>query len=254
MTKTILFILLFTAALSGYAQSKKILIVSTNIDSVGNNASGSYLMEIAFPFQYFIDKGFDVDIVTPKGQHAAIYGKVTDELLPITTNELFKTKTSNTLTPDQVRAKDYVAIFYPGGHGQYFDVMADERIAALAATIYENGGIVGTAGHGAASLVSIQLRNGEYLIKNKKMTCFPLWAEKKFMNISNYGKLLPFDMQEVLTRRGANLIVCTPETRPNQEFTHIVDAKNRMVTGAFATSAKWVAEQMVILIQAKKSR
>lgn len=244
--------LLLALALSAYAQPKKILIVSTNIDSVGKNASGTYLMEIAHPFKYFTDNGFEVDIVTHKGGKAAIYGKVTDDLSPISTNELFIAKTENTLSPDQVNIKEYAAVFYPGGHGQYFDVMYDERIAAITTAIYEKGGVIGTAGHGVASLVDVRLNNGKYLVENKKITCFPLWAEKKFMNISVYGKLLPFDMQEVLTRRGANLIVCTPETRPNQEFTHIVDAKNRIVTGAFATSAKWVAEQVVILIRGNK--
>jgi len=252
MRKVLTLILLIAIALSGNAQSKRVLIVSTNIDSVGSNASGTFLMEIAFPFKYFTDNGFEIDIITHKGGKAAIYGKVTDELSPISTSELFISKTTNTLSPDQVKAKEYGAIFYPGGHGQYFDVMYDERIAAIAATIYEKGGVIGTAGHGVASLVDVRLSNGKYLVENKKLTCFPLWAEKKFMNISVYGKLLPFDMQEVLTRRGANLTVCTPETRPNQEFTHIVDEKNRIVTGAFATSAKWVAEQVVILMRKDK--
>jgi putative intracellular protease/amidase len=132
--------------------------------------------------------------------------------------------------------------------------MNDERISSIAATIYENGGVIGTAGHGAASLAGIQLSNCKYLVENKKLTCFPLWAEKKFMNISNYGKLLPFDMQEVLIRRGAKLIICTPETRPNKEFTHVTDVKNRIVTGSFATAAQWVAEQMVVLIRENKKR
>ncbi|HEY5824475.1 MAG TPA: type 1 glutamine amidotransferase domain-containing protein [Cyclobacteriaceae bacterium] len=250
--KIVTLISLIAFGLSAYAQSKKVLIVSTNIDSVGNNASGTYLMEIAHPFKYFIDNGFEVDIVTHKGGKAAIYGKVTDDLSPISTSELFIAKITNTLSPDQVKVKDYSAVFYPGGHGQYFDVMYDERIAAITTTIYEKGGVIGTAGHGVASLVDVRLSNGKYLVDGKKITCFPLWAEKKFMNISVYGKLLAFDMQEVLTRRGANLIVCTPETRPNQEFTHIVDAKNRIVTGAFATSAKWAAEQVVILMRENK--
>jgi len=242
-------LLLFTSFL-GYSQSKKILIVATNIDSVGNNASGTFLMEIAYPFKHFIDRGYDVDVVTPKGGKTAIYdnGKVSGDLALIQKNELFIQKTSASLSPQQINSREYIAVFYPGGHGQYFDVMNDERIATIAAKIYENGGIVATAGHGAASLINIQLSSCKYLIENKKMTCFPLWAEKKFMNISNYGKLLPFDMQEVLARRGANLIVCTPETRPNKEYTHIIDEKNRIVTGAFATSAQWVAEETVKLI------
>jgi putative intracellular protease/amidase len=143
-------------------------------------------------------------------------------------------------------------VFYPGGHGQYFDVANDERIAAITAKIYEKGGVIGTAGHGVSSLISIQLSNGNYLVKGKTITCFPTWAEKKYMNISNYGKLLAFDMQEVLMRRGANLIVCTDEvTRSNPAMTNVIDAKNRMVTGAFATSAGWVATEMMKLIKGR---
>jgi putative intracellular protease/amidase len=232
-----------------FAQSKtkKILIVATNVDSVGNNVSGSFLMEIAYPFQYFIDKGYDVDILTSKGGKVAIYdnGKVKEDLAKIQNSELFKSKINTSLSPAEIKVKDYTAVFYPGGHGQYFDVINDERIATIAAKIYENRGVVGTAGHGAASLINVQLSNGRYLVEGKTITCFPHWAELKFMNISLYGKLLPFDMQEVLARRGANLIVCTEATRPDTNFTHIEDVKNRIVTGAFATSAQWVAERMV---------
>jgi putative intracellular protease/amidase len=237
------------------AQVKKVLIVSTNVDSVGASQSGTFLREIAYPFKYFTDQGYTVDIVTPKGGKAALYQrpKEADDLILIQNSDAFISKTSATLSPIQVNPKEYVAVFYPGGHGQYFDVVNDERIARLAAAIYERGGVVGTAGHGAASLINVQLRNGAYLVENKSMTCFPHWAEKKFMDISQYGKLLAFDMQEVLARRGAKLTVCTAETYGSKELNQIIDAKNRMVTGAFAGSAQWVAEQMVVLIKGKKT-
>lgn len=235
---------------SAFSQGKRILIVSTNRDTVGTDRSGSFLREIAYPFQYFSSRGFEVDIVTPKGGKAAIYSRdpEADALVTIQTSEAFVSKTMETLSPAQVVPGHYSAVFYPGGHGQYFDVVTDERIARITAAIYEHGGVVGTAGHGAASLINVQLSNGKYLVDDKSMTCFPLWAEKKFMNISSYGKLLAFDMQEVLARRGARLTVCTPETYKNKELNQIVDKKNRLVTGAFAGSAQWVAEEMTKLI------
>ena len=236
---------------AAHAQKKRVLIVSTNVDSVGSNKSGTFLREIAYPFQYFTEKGFEVDIVTPDGGAAAIYqrDKEADELIVIRDSELFIRKTTTTLSPGQVNTREYAAVFYPGGHGQYFDVVEDERIAEITAGIYENGGVLGTAGHGVASLINVRLKNGSFLVKGKSMTCFPQWAEKKFMNISNYGKLLAFDMQEVLARRGAKLTVSTEATYGNKELNEIVDSKNRIVTGAFANSAKWVAEQMLPLIK-----
>ena len=243
------FALLLICSLSATAQ-KKILIVSTNVDSVGVNASGTYLPEIAFPFKYFTDQGFDVDVVTPTGGVAAIYqrAKESDELIVIRDSELFLSKTRNTLAPAQVKAAGYAAVFYPGGHGQYFDVVDNESISKITATIYEQGGVVGTAGHGAASLINVRLSSGSYLVAGKSMTCFPLWAEKKFMNISEYGKLLSFDMQEVLAQRGASITVSTEETYRTKELEQIIDKENRMVTGAFAGSARWVAEIMVKLL------
>lgn len=231
------------------AQKNKILIVSTNRDSVGTHASGTYLPEIAYPFQYFTDNGYEVDIVTPKGGKASIYKRdMPAELEMIFTSERFVAKTDHTPSPSSVKANDYAAVFYPGGHGQYFDVVHDERIAQITAAIYEKGGVVGTAGHGVASLIEVRLSNGEYLVNGKRITCFPHWAELKWMDISNYGKLLAFEMEEVLARRGADLVVSSFDTRSDPALTLVVDKPNRMVTGSFASSAKWVAEQMTILL------
>lgn len=227
---------------------RKILIVSTNRDSVGTHASGTYLKEIANPFRHFKQSGFEIDIVTPNGGKASIYGAVTDDLKDVVSDSVYVRKVNNTLSPGQVRIQDYAAVFYPGGHGQYFDVVNDERIASLTAAIYERNGVIGTAGHGVASLINVQLKTGEYLVKGKTITCFPTWAEKAWMNISGFGKYLSFDMQEVLARRGANLITSSQETYKNKELTMVVDKKNRIITGAFAFNATWVAQQMTDML------
>ena len=66
---------------------------------------------------------------------------------------------------------------------------------------------------------------------------------------SNYGKLLPFDMQEVLVKKGANLIICPNVNKPNKERTLVIDDKNKMITGAFASDAQSVAVEMVKLLK-----
>ncbi len=224
---------------------KKILIVASNINLVGKNESGTFLPEIATPFRYFIDHGYDVDITTPKGGKVAIYawGDATER------NELFISKTKNSLSPGELKISEYGAVFYPGGHGQFFDVVNNEAISALVAKIYENGGIIGTTGHGTASLINIKLSNNTYLVEGKKMTCFPHWSELKDMYISDYGKLLPFDMEEILIKRGANLIVCPSKAKTDKACTQVTDYKNRIITGAFAGDADWVAEEIVKQLQ-----
>lgn len=252
MIKSILTIVTFLFATTLFAQqttSKRILIISTNIDSVGNNRSGTYLPEIAYPFKIFTDKGFIVDIVTPLGGQASVYeAKTKDDLAQIRDSQAYIDKVNNTLSPTQVDTKKYSAVYVPGGHGQFFDVATDERIADLIARIYEGGGVIGTAGHGTASIVNVKLSDCSYLVARKRITTYPSWAEEKWMNISNYGKLLPFCMQDVIQRRGAYLVIAEPATNDNPDKTKVVDKENRFVTGSYASSAGWVAEEIIKLL------
>lgn len=233
------------------AARRRVLIVSTNVGTVGKDTSGTYLWEIAWPFQYFTEQGYEVDVVTPQGGKAAIYhvGNKRDDLAAIESSPAFREKTSSTLKPAAVNPALYAAVYYPGGHGQYFDVVEDQAIAAITAAIHRAGGVVGTAGHGVASLVNVKTVEGAYLVAGKRMTCFPTWGEKKYMNISGYGALLPFDMEQVLRARGADLVVCTEETRSDPAFTLITDEANRFVTGAWASGARPVAVEMARLLQ-----
>lgn len=232
------------------AQAKKILIVSTNIDSVGNNKSGTYLKEIAYPFRYFTEKGFEVDIVTPKGGKAALYhtGAMPEALAMIQNSRLFGDKTENTLQPEQVDYRKYAGIYYPGGHGQYFDVLFDQRIADIASAMNVSGAVLGAAGHGMSSWVNIRTPDCRWLVEGLQMTCFPAWAEKSWMNISGYGRFLPMNMEEQFKRKGAKLIIPASDQVNQAAATNISDEKRRVVTGSFAFNAQWVAEEMVRLI------
>ncbi|PBQ30467.1 hypothetical protein CNR22_01355 [Sphingobacteriaceae bacterium] len=229
-------------------RTKKILIVATNITTFGVSGNGSLSWEIGFPFQIFIDSGYQVDIVTPKGGKVALYDLIVPpELEKILKSELFVSKTKNSLRPAEVKDSTYIAVFYPGGYGQFVDVVDNTLIAVLTAKIFENGGLIGTTGNGTASLVNIKLSNTKYFVDGKKMTCFPLSMEKK-MNVSNFGMALPFDMEAALVKRGANLIFCPKENKPKKECLVVVDEQNRLVTGMGAFEAQGVAEEMIKLL------
>lgn len=250
MKKILCVLLLILAPIISFAQAKKILIVASNISTVNNAPNGTFLMEIAYPFQHFIQNGYEVDVVSPAGGKVALYhkGDTAQDLSHIARNRHFKEKTNNSMAPRQVKAKEYVAIYYPGGYGLFWDINQNEEIAALAASIYKRGGLVGTAGHGAAALVNVRVGKKQFLVEGKRMTCFPSWAEKAWMRESNYGKLLPFDMETALSERKASLVVSTYETGKNPDMIRVSDDANRIVTASFADDAKWVAERMVELL------
>lgn len=239
--KTLLTIL-FTVATHAlcFCQTKKILIVSTNVSMLNNSANGTFLMEIAYPFAAFVEAGYEVDVLTPKGGKAALYhgNEFNESMAKIRDSKLFKTKTDSTLSPKEVDPKLYAGIYYPGGGGQFYDVVDNEAISSIAAHIYESGGVVGAAGHGPASLINIRLSDSEFLVKNKQITCYPrAWS----------AKWLPFDWEATLKQRGANVVLPTTDVEKNGGV-QLLDEKNRMVSGSYAENAKWVAEQMILLI------
>lgn len=240
----ILFISLLLALSAAAAYCQKILIVSTNVATANNAPNGTFLMEIAYPFAALTKAGLDFDIVTPKGGKAALYhqGTLADDLKEISDSAPFKQKTENTLSPAEIKTENYAGIYYPGGGGQFYDVVDNEQIAAIAAKIYERGGILGAAGHGAASLVNIKTSSGEYIVRNTKLTCFPKAYSAKW---------LPFDWESLLRQRGAEVMLPVTAVEKDKGVM-LVDESHRMVTGSYAENTQWVAEQMVKLIQSKQ--
>lgn len=241
-----------SATLAGASPRHRVLLVATNVGAVGERTSGTFLMEIALPFARLRTLGYDVDVVSPRGGPAAVYhsGEVWPELVAARDDPAFVSKTAETLAAASVQGSRYRAMLYPGGHGQFWDVVDNADIAAAASRIHRDGGVIATVGHGAASLVNIRTSDGRYLVSGKRMTCFPTWAEKTWMEVSDFGRWLPFDMEAVLRARGADLVVCTRETMRDPSVTLLTDTRNRLVTGAFATSALAVADRLHALLAA----
>jgi len=65
--------------------------------------------------------------------------------------------------------------------------------------------------------------------------------EKEIMFEADYGKLLPFDMETELEKKGANLKRVDKETRSNGQ---IIDSENRIITASSATGGEFIAEEI----------
>lgn len=242
-----LFLFLFSCNEEIKIQKSKILFVATNVDHMGNGVNGTYLIELAIPFNQFSEKKLEIDIVSPLGGKIPIYhsGDTSDLVKSIIKSQLFQNKTENSLKPEDINPEEYSAVIIPGGYGQFWDTHKNEDILKIIAKIYEAGGVIGSLGHGTATLIDVKLESGEYFVKNKTMTSFPSSNEKNYMDQSDFGKLLPYDMETELLKRGAILMVYNHERSINYE---IVDSENRLVTASFANSGLFVAEEVLSLI------
>lgn len=103
----------------------------------------------------------------------------------------------NTLSPANVKSKDYTAIYFTGGHGVMWDFPENSALQKIASDIYESNGYVLFVCHGIAGLFNIRLANNDYLIANKKLTGFTKTEELLAMK----SKVVPFDNEEMTVRR-----------------------------------------------------
>lgn len=214
---------------------KKILFVVTSHDTKGSTGekTGYYLAEVSHAWKVLTDAGYEIDFVSPKGGNPPVDGfDLTDkENKAFWENKYYHNKISNSLKPADVNPKEYVAIYYAGGHGAMWDLPDNTEIAAIAAKIYEQNGIVAAVCHGPAGLVNIKLSNGAYLIAGKKVNGFTNEEEE----LVKLTKVVPFLLEDQMKNRGGIF------EKSAAWQTHVA-IDQRVITGQNPQSAKAVGE------------
>jgi putative intracellular protease/amidase len=225
--------------------SKKALFILTSHDRKGTKPSGYFLSEVTHPHGVLEDAGYAVDFVSPKGGKAPVDPDGFDLKDPVNAafwhDATLRGAVENTKTPSQVRAEDYAAIFYAGGHGTLWDFPDNRELARLAAQIYERGGVVGAVCHGPAGLVNVKLADGRYLVAGKDVAAFTNDEERAV----ELHEVIPFFLADRLVERGARHLPA-PLWRPQ------VVVSERLVTGQNPASAAGVGEAMLKLLQSAR--
>ncbi len=221
---------------------KKILIPMTNHATLGDSteANGTYAPELTHALNVFIDQGFDFTLASIEGGNVPIYGTDTagdDTNTKILVDVGIQTQIADTIAVSDINITEYDAIFYPGGFGLLNDLANDKLFADIAATHYQQGGVIGAVCHGPAALLPITLDSGASLLANKQVTGFTREEEVDFGTISK----IPFLLEEHLTRSSYRFIKGQPWGE------HIVVDEN-LVTGQNPASAHGVAVAMVALL------
>lgn len=217
---------------------KKILFVVTSHDKKGSTGehTGYYLSEVAHPWEVLYEAGYEIDFVSPQGGKAPVDGFNLGDAVNkrFWENQEYRHKVEHTFKPGEVKAEDYVAVFYAGGHGAMWDLADNTALATLAAQIYTNNGIVGAVCHGPAGLVNIKLPNGKYLVEGKKINAFTNEEEAAV----KLEKVVPFALETKLIERGARF-------EKSGIWQSHVAVDSRVVTGQNPQSAKAVGEAIL---------
>lgn len=220
----------------------KILFVVTSHSELGDTgkSTGYWLSEVTHPWSVLGD-AYDIDVVSPQGGRPPVDGfDLTDPVnKKYWDDPEWQDKMSATMTPDQVVPDEYKAVFYAGGHGAMWDFPDNERLAQIAAEIYENGGCVAAVCHGPAGLLNIRLSDGTNLIKGKQLDSFTNEEER----LNGTAAVVPFLLQSQLEDRG-----CIYNTMAPWSDHVVVDG--RLVTGQNPQSALSLGHKLLETLQA----
>jgi len=250
MKKLILALISFP--LMAVAEKPAILMVLTNHAKLGDTGkpTGFYLSEAAHPYEVFTANGHTVTLASPKGGFAPLDPKSLE--LDDEANAAFWKKFGNaddtkpgiekTTALEGLRAEDFGAIFFVGGHGTVWDFPGSEEIRRLTAGIYENQGVVGAVCHGPAALVNVKLSDGNHLLAGKKTAVFTN-SEEEAVGLS---ETVPFLLQTAFEKAGAKV-----ETAA--DFTENAIRDGRLVTGQNPASAKKSAELLARAVSESKA-
>ncbi|MDN6165747.1 MAG: type 1 glutamine amidotransferase domain-containing protein, partial [Tetragenococcus koreensis] len=188
---------------------KKILVVLTNTVKYGkkNAATGLWLGEATEFVDEVQKQGFAVDYVSPQGGFVPLDPRslksVDDASFAIYEQRQFQDKAlGNSLKPSEVNAADYCGIYYTGGHGVMWDFPNHSALERISLQIYQNNGYVMSVCHGIAGLLFIKDINGEYFVKDKKITGFTTTEEQ----LSGKSSVVPFYNEKVAEEHGAEFV------------------------------------------------
>ncbi len=224
---------------------KKVLVVLTSHDSLGDTGkkTGFWLEELASPYYAFVDAKLDVTLASPKGGQPPLDPKSSAPDAQTAATKRFHddraalAALAHTKPLSGVRAEDFDAIFFPGGHGPMWDLATDDTAAALIGRFHAAGKPVAAVCHGPAALTRAVDAKGVSIVKGKKVTGFTNTEEEAV----GLTKIVPFLLEDKLKALGGTY-------ERGADWASYVVTDGMLVTGQNPASSEEVAKKVVALL------
>ena len=229
----------------GYSQNSnntKVLFVVTSHDKLGDTGekTGLWIEEFATPYYYLIDQGVEVVIASPKGGQPPIDPKSkladyqTESTKRFYTDSKAQLIFSKTRKLAKVKQEDFDAVFYPGGHGPLWDLSTDKNSIKLIESFYNNNKPIAFVCHAPAALKNVKDKNGQPLVKGKKVTGFTN-GEEAAVKLTN---IVPFLIEDMLKENGAIY-------EKGADWSSFAVEDGLLISGQNPQSAKLVGELLI---------
>ncbi|MFK7799337.1 MAG: type 1 glutamine amidotransferase domain-containing protein [Aureispira sp.] len=221
---------------------KKVLFVLTSHEDLGNTGAktGFWIEEFAAPYYLLKDQQVDITLASPKGGQPPIDPKSnepdfqTPATLRFNDDAALQAILANTAPLETVKAADYDAIFYPGGHGPLWDLAENQHSIALIEDFYHQNKPVAAVCHAPAVFKHTKDAQGTPLVSGKKVTGFSN-TEEAAVALTD---IVPFLVENMLQNNGG-LYSKVADWNP-----YAVE-DGHLITGQNPASSELVAEKLL---------
>jgi len=183
-----------------------ILMVLTSHDQLGDTGkrTGFWLEEFAAPYYVFKDAGAKVTLVSPKGGQPPLDPKSDAPDAQTAATGRFKADAdarralAHTGKLADVKAAEYDAVFYPGGHGPLWDLAQDQHSLQLIQQMLHADKTVVAVCHAPGVLWRAKDADGASVVKDRSVTGFSNSEE----DAAGLTQVVPFLVQDQLVESG----------------------------------------------------
>ncbi len=213
-------------------------------DKLGETGAhtGFWLEEFAAPYYAFLDAGAAVTVASPKGGAPPVdpssqaEAAQTADTRRLAADKVAQALLAHTLRLADVKATDFHAVFYAGGHGPLWDLAEDPASIALIAAFYSAGKPVAAVCHGPGVLRRVMI-DGQPLVAGKRVTGFSN-SEEAAVHLTD---VVPFSLEDELKRLGGLY-----EKVGDWHSFAVID--ERLITGQNPASSRAVADELITFL------
>ena len=224
---------------------KKILMVLTSHSALDNtdDKTGVWIGEFTDPYYEFLDAGYEITLASTKGGKppidptSALTENITSSNRRFQDDEAVQSAFANTKKIEEIKAEDFDAVFFPGGHGPLWDLAKSDSCGKLTMDFYNTQKPVAAVCHGGAAFVAAE-NNQPGFLKDKYITCFSNTEEKLVFKTNN----VPYLLEDKLESFGAKI------DNALIPFVSNVKIDGHLITGQNPLSAGPTAEALIKML------
>lgn len=224
----------------------KVLMVLTSHSELGNTGekTGFWVEEFAAPYYLLKDAGATITLASPKGGQPPIDPKSaapenqTEATKRFDKDDALQKQLAISHKLSDVAVQDFDGVFYPGGHGPLWDLNKDENSIQLIQDFIMAGKPVAAVCHAPAALIHVKDKNGDPLVKGKKVTGFAN-TEEEAVKLTD---VVPFLLEDELKEKGGLY-------SKGADWSSYVVKDGLLITGQNPASSEEAARELLNLLK-----